>query len=314
MRLSIRLPQILLAALVPSCAQAPDLSGSQAFPLAPAKFSPRECSQDLSQIRARCGTVSVPENRSFPNGRSVALSVIILPSTSGRVDLPPLVDIDGGPGLPGTKNTSFYANEGKAYRSRREIILLDQRGTGASNGLQCVELASPAAASIEMLPLDAVERCRQQLALRADLTQYGTESAVHDLDAVRAALGYDQIDIFGLSYGTTVALRYMARFPGKVRAAVLMGTAPPAAMPPQQHATAGERALHMLLADCATDPACGPAFPALQTSLLRARKEVGKTPGGPTPELFMERVRALMYSPATARRVPRIVTKEQLET
>lgn len=272
------------------------------------RFEAVPCADPRLVKVARCGIVRVPEHRGRPEGgRTIALNVVVLPAATPGSDLPPLYDMDGGPGLPATKNVVFYAGPGAAYRQRRDIVLVDQRGTGASNGLHCPELSDAASAFAEMLPPAAVDSCREALATRADLTRYGTAEAVADLDAVRTALGHDRLDIFALSYGTTVAWRYMAAYPGRVRAAVLMGFAPPDAMPPRHHAGAGERALGLLFEDCAADPACRTAFPdpAADLGRLAARLDAGK---GPMPrELFMEKLRTLMYQPAGARRVPWIV-------
>src|SRR5687768_8291206 len=89
---------------------------------------------------AQCGTVEVLENRAEPDGRRISLNVIVLRATSPGPHLPPLFDIDGGPGLAVTKNASFYLADGAAYRARRDVVMIDQRGTGGSNPLSCPEL------------------------------------------------------------------------------------------------------------------------------------------------------------------------------
>ena len=269
-------------------------------------FIERPCPDSGLSAIARCGTVEVAENRQLAGGRRIALNVIVLKATSPGPHLPPLFDIDGGPGLPDTKNLGFYASDGSAYRARRDVVLVDQRGTGGSNPLACPELAAPELAMEPMYPAAAVGRCRKALEAKADLTKYLTHDAVADLDAVRAALGHDTIDLIALSYGTTVALRYLATYPDRVRAAVLMGVAPPSAMPPASHATAAERALKLLFAQCEADAACGKAFQPAEdldraVLTLRAKKD------GLSPEIFTEKLRSMMYQQATARRIPWIV-------
>lgn len=271
-------------------------------------FEERACTAAELRGRARCGTVAVPENHDRSGGRTIALNVVVLPALADDADLPPLFDIDGGPGLPATKNAGFYLQFGEAYRARRDVVMIDQRGTGGSNPLACPELAAPERADEEMLPVAAVDRCRAALETHADLRRYGTREAVADLDAVRRALGHERIDLFALSYGTTVALRYLANHPGRVRAAVLMGVAPPSAMPPRHHAMAGDRALRLLFADCAADPSCNARFPDPGADLERARARLAATPV-PTDEWFMERLRSLMYQPTGARRIPWIVNR-----
>jgi len=156
-------------------------------------FSEKPCADVRLAKVARCGTVEVPENRTSPRSRTIPLNVIVIRAAAPTPDLPPLFDIDGGPGLPATKNAEFYLSFGAAYRARRDIVLVDQRGTGASNPLNCPELDVSETSYTEMFPADAVARCRETLSGSADITRYGTSEAVADLDAVRAALGHPRI-------------------------------------------------------------------------------------------------------------------------
>lgn len=270
-------------------------------------FVEKPCTDERIAKVARCGTVSVPEDRQRPDLRTVTLNVIVVAAASPARHIPPLFDIDGGPGLPGTKNAEFYALFAPALRSRREIVLIDQRGTGRSNPLHCPEFSKPEAAYQPLYPAQAVRRCRKALEVTADLTKYGTREAVSDLDDVRAALGYDKIDLFGLSYGSTVALRYLANHPQRVRAAVLMGVTPPSAMPPKSHAIAGERAIKILFEQCRSDPACSAFDPEADVGRVRAR--LRSIPGAPSEEIFFEKLRSLAYQPAGARRIPFILSR-----
>lgn len=269
-------------------------------------FAEKPCADERIAEIARCGTVTVPEDRQRPGGRTIALNVIVMPATSPAPHTPPLFDIDGGPGLPVTKHAEFYASFGSAYRARRDIVMVDQRGTGGSNPLHCPEFSTPDAAYQPLYPAAAVSRCRKALESSADLTKYGTREAVADLDDVRAALGYDKIDLFGLSYGTTVALRYLATHPERARAAVLMGVSPASATPPKFHAIAGDRAIRLLFERCRADPACSASFdPSGDVERIRAR--LRSTEGAPSEEIFFEKLRTLMYQPSGARRIPFIM-------
>ena len=265
-------------------------------------FTPAPCPAPIAD-KARCGTVEVLEDRARPEGRRIRLNVVVLPSLRPELGLAPMYDIDGGPGLPVSKNAFFYLGDGAAYRDR-EIVMVDQRGTGASHPLRCPELET--ASLKEAYPADAVRRCRAALEATADLTRYGTEDAVADLEDVRRALGHDRIDLFGLSYGTTVALRYIAAHPQRVRAAVLWGAAPATARPPSGHAVNAEATLRQLFADCAADPACAAAYPALETALDGALAALPRQ-GEPSREVFAEKLRSLMYTPMGQRRLPAIV-------
>lgn len=280
--------------------------------LAATTFSPtfvdKPCADERIEKVARCGTVTVPENRQLPMGRTIALNVIVVPARSPSPDAPPLFDIDGGPGLPVTKNAEFYALFAPAFSARRDLVMVDQRGTGGSNPLHCPELSKPEAAYQPIYPAEAVSRCRKSLEAAADLTMYGTRDAVADLDDVRAALGYEKIDLFGLSYGTTVGLRYLDTYPKRVRAAVLMGVSPPDAMPPKNHAIAAEAAIEALFDACHRSAPCDAAFnPA--TDIDRALSRLGSIAGAPSEEIFLEKLRSLMYQPDSARRIPYIVSR-----
>lgn len=271
-------------------------------------FAEKPCTDDRIVDVARCGSVIVPEDRDRPEGRTISLNVVVLPAMSEQSPEHPIFEIDGGPGLPVTKNAEFYATFGSAYRANRDIVLVDQRGTGASGPLNCPELADPEKAYEPVFPIDAVERCRAALEGSADLTKYGTREAVADLDEVRKALGYEKINLFALSYGTTVALRYLAAHPSHVRSAVLMGVSPPSSTPPKSHATAGQRALDLLTAQCRADPACSASFdPAADIAQVSAT--LPETEGAPAREIFFEKLRSLMYLPMGARMVPYILNR-----
>lgn len=269
-------------------------------------FVERACADAALAGKARCGTVAVPEDRDRPDGRVIRLNVVVLPASGGPAKSSPLFDLEGGPGLAVTKNVGFYLTDGAIYRKGRDIVLVDQRGTGGSHPLQCPELVAPETAYQPLYPPDAVDRCRRELEKDADLTRYGTMDAVADLDAVRSALGHDRIDLQGLSYGTTVALRYLATYPDRVRAMVLFGTVPTSATPPGNHAQAAERALKLLDAECAADTACHAAFDP-ENDLAVALRRLPGIEGAPPAEIFTEKIRSLMYGAAGARRVPYIL-------
>lgn len=271
-------------------------------------FEPRACTDPQLSAEFRCGIVRVAEDRDRDGGRTIALNIIVAPATSA-VRLPPLFDLDGGPGLPATKNAGFYLTDGAAFRRERDIILIDQRGTGESNPLACPELSTSELHYQPMFPVDRVEACRDRLDAVADLARYGTDAAAADLDSVRRALGAEQIDIVALSYGTTLALRYLANYPGRARAVVLFGAAPPEAMPPRSHAPVAERALGLLFAACDAEAGCSAAFPAPREDLRRALVRLPSIEDAPAADVFLEKLRSLMYSPAGARAIPLVVNR-----
>jgi pimeloyl-ACP methyl ester carboxylesterase len=206
--------------------------------------------------------------------------------------------------LPSTHSAGFYLTDGAAYRAARDVVLFDQRGTGGSNALNCPELNDPARQYQPLYPPALVDACRERLAAQADLARYGTDEAAADLDAVRAALGAERIDLVALSYGTTLALRYAALHPERVRAMVLYGTVPPEARPPRGHAPAATHALGLIVRDCAAAPACRQAYPELGRELSRAS---ARLPATLPREVFVEKLRNLMYAPDRAARIPLIL-------
>jgi pimeloyl-ACP methyl ester carboxylesterase len=253
--------------------------------------------------QARCGILEVPEDLARPEGRKIPLYIVILPAT-GPVRLPPLFDLEGGPGLPSTHSAGFYLTDGIAYRAGRDVVLVDQRGTGGSNPLYCTELDAPERHYARLYSLPLVDACRNRLAAQADLTRYGTDEAAADLDAVRAALGAERIDVVALSYGTTLALRYATLHPERVRAMVLFGTVPPEARPPRGHVPAAMAALQRLIRDCAAAPACHRSYPHLEQDLVRASDLAATSRFG---QVFFEKLRTLMYAPDRAARIPQII-------
>lgn len=268
-------------------------------------FTPRACADATLEGKARCGFVEVPENRERPDGRRIRLNVIVLPALKPDPARAPMYDLEGGPGIAVTHNVGFYLSDGEGYRDR-DIVLIDQRGTGGSNSLACPPLAAAEAAYQPLYPADLVARCRAELETHADLSRYGTAEAVADVDAVRQALGHDRLILNGLSYGTTLALRYLATHPDRVRAVVLWSAAPPWAMPPRDHAVNAEQMMRQLFADCAADAGCARAYPTLEADLDAALARLPPT-GALAREVFAEKLRTLMYAAPGYRRLPSII-------
>ena len=159
------------------------------------------------------------------------------------------------------------------------MVLVDQRGTGKSNGLKAeTPRKTPQDFLTEMYPVDYVQRLRQSLEPRADLTQYTTSIAMDDLDDVRAWLGYERINLFGLSYGTRAALVYLRQHPDRVRTVTLMGVAPTYLKMPLYHAQAAARAMELLLQECEADAPCHAAFPQIRQDWANVLAQLGRAP------------------------------------
>ena len=164
-------------------------------------------------VEAQCGRLSVAENPALPQGRKVALHVAWIPADEdGEKSPDPVFLLAGGPGQSATASYPAVAPAFKDVLKHRGVLLVDQRGTGKSNPLQCWDIAEGEPlldeAAMQQAMLAAVERCRETLSKRADLRFYTTTDAVRDLDAVREAIGADKINLLGISYGTRVAQQY----------------------------------------------------------------------------------------------------------
>jgi len=183
----------------------------------------------------RCGNYQVWENRSTQQGRKLDLSIIVIESLTTPKQADPLFVIAGGPGDAPSFNASFFSRAFGAIRQTRDLVLVDLRGTGKSNALTCPELNDPDETGYldeNILSLPALKRCRARLEQSADLRQYTTQIAVDDLEDVRRALGYGQINLYGTSYGTRVAQVYMRRHAASLRTVSMKGVVPPSLASP----------------------------------------------------------------------------------
>lgn len=225
-------------------------------------------------VKAQCGLISVLENRDGPeNGRSLPIHFAIIPATNSQPQPDPVFLLAGGPGQAAISAYAPILPQLRRINQSRDLVLVDQRGTGRSNPLAC-----PA---VNDLPLDssrddldaALASCRQELAAANDLTQYHTTIAMRDLDEVRAALGYEQINLIGTSYGSRAAMEYMRLFPERVRSAVLNAVVGPELVLQLQAPRDGQRALDLFFARCAADDACQTTFPNLEADFATLLEE-----------------------------------------
>lgn len=270
----------------------------------------------------QCGTLEVYENREAGSGRKIPLNIVVIPAT-GKAPAPdPLFWFSGGPGEAATNELELILHDWPDINARRDIVLVDVRGTGKSNGLPCVEEV-PQKKIQELLdsffPISDVSNCRKDLESRADLRMYHTSYAVDDLDDVRAALGYGKINIAGGSYGTRVVLVYLRRHPENVRTATLWDVAPTGARMPLMFARDAQKAFDGLVASCKRDPQCKESFPDTTSELRQLLATLESRPAKVVAvnastkenvEFTLSRdglaqtVRYMLYSPATAALIP----------
>ncbi len=291
------------------------------------------CDVQGAEGKARCGTYEVFENRATKKGRKISLKIVVMPAIGPERAPDPWFYIPGGPGSSATEDAPGIAQAFAKIQERRDLVFVDQRGTGGSHPLDCAFFNPSDLQSYlgYFFPLEDVKKCREQLEAKADLTLYTTPIAMDDLDEVRAALGYDRINIFGASYGTRASLVYLKRHPDHVRTVMLQGVAPTNQFMPYDFPQANERALQGVLVECAADERCAKAFPNLRAEagavlerLLKGPVEVevrspGETGGqgeGATRrnalrtkvrlsrDLAAEAIRYLLYHPVGASQVP----------
>lgn len=237
----------------------------------------------VETVEAQCASYSVPENHDAPKGRKISLAVALIPA-KGQPQPDPLVFIAGG---PGQSILEAYPGLHPAFddlRRERDILLIDARGTGGSQLLQCDEMQDAMLDGAEepsperMLELGA--QCRDRLSKFADLRHYATIDHIRDLDAVRAAMGIDRLNLAGVSYGTRVAQQYAKRYPQHTRSVILDAVAPNALVLGQDHARNLEDALNAQFARCEADSACGKQLgdPVAHLTALRTRLQAGGLP------------------------------------
>jgi pimeloyl-ACP methyl ester carboxylesterase len=269
------------------------------------------------RLPAECGTWTVPEDRSRPEERKIDLRVAVVRAVSRSPAPDPLVFLTGGPGQAATESYPALHPAFRRINRDRDIVLVDQRGTGGSNALRCPETdgLDPALFD-ESAVAPWVEECLS--ALPGDPRFYATAIAMDDLDEVREALGYERVNLYGVSYGTRAALSYMRKYPARVRAAVLDGVAPPSEALGLDVARDAQRALDVMMARCASEPPCREAFPHLKEDLdrllLRLAEPVSVTLRHPRSgamvtlrlarEMAAYAIRLLSYSQETQSLIP----------
>lgn len=260
--------------------------------------------------------MSVPEDRDAgPEGRNILLRVAVVPATLRPAAPDPLFVLVGGPGQAATEAGAGVAEVLRDVRRERAVVLVDQRGTGASNPLDCTlhdpdDMVGPLE---DPVPLAKVAECVK--GWPADTRRYRTVDAADDIEAVRVALGYGRINLWGASYGTRLALEYLRRHGDHARAVVLDGVAPAGMVLPLAAATDGQAALDRVIADAAAD------FPrmAAELELLLARpptktvvahprtgQRQALTMGG---EDFAVLIRGALYAPELASVLPMAIRR-----
>ncbi len=319
MRLSIPLPAFsALAALAAALAAAWLAAGPARAADAPPVTQP--CRLAGVETSALCGVLQRPLDPAQPQGRQIELHYAVLPALARNKKPDPVLFFAGGPGQSAISLAGSVSRLMARVSNRRDIILIDQRGTGRSAPLKCDD-------DEPTRPLADIEPARQQAMLRScrenleklphgDLRFFTTTIAMQDADAVRQALGVQQVNLVGGSYGTRAGLEYMRLFPQAVRRAVLDGLAPPDMVLPASFSADSQAALDASIAACEAEPTCTQRFPrlradwqALLANLPRQVTVLHPVTARPetlmlTRETLLNLARTPLYNPALASALP----------
>lgn len=293
------------------------------LPAAPPRIVLAPCRLEDWTEDVLCGTHEVFENRVTKRGRKISLRIVVLPARDAAHRVEPVFYLAGG---PGGSAVDTVARAGATYleklRRTHDLVFVDQRGTGGSNGLPCdltASATSMAGTFADPFPVDRIRDCAKQLQEKADLTCYSTEFAMADLDEVRAGLGYERINLYGGSYGSRAALVYIRMFGAHVRSATLLGVAPPEAKYPLPISKGFENAMRILDRDAAADENCrkegfAPLADLRATVALLERGPVVVETVNPqtrdaetvtvSRDVFVDLVRVMLYRPDSSRWLP----------
>jgi pimeloyl-ACP methyl ester carboxylesterase len=255
-----------------------------------ARWEPVTC-QYSAMSRAECGYVIVPENRREPLGPTVKVYVAVFPGSpsSGGAETGPLFYLTGGPGA--STEDAYVAFEAvpqfvDTFGDERDVVVIDQRGTNYSTpGLYCStelgplrpEIYAPSFATAAAQRVTGIEQCRERLlGSGIDLSAYTTQDIMEDVKAVRDVLGYEQINIYGVSYGTRLTMAIMRNYPEMLRSIVLDSVLPPEVNPFVEESPGTLFALDSLFAAAASD------FPRLRDDFYTVLAHLEAQPAAAT--------------------------------
>lgn len=212
--------------------------------------------------QVQCGTLVTPENYEKPDGVQIDINFVVLPAIDNGKEKLPLMFLAGGPGQAATELASHIYRGFNEIRKTRDLILIDQRGTGKSHALQCEDSleVDPYTSLPEDFSITDIEQCIAQLT--GDLSQYNSENSIRDFDAVRAALDHQQVHIYGGSYGTRAGLVYMRMFPASLKSVVLDSVGP-IEVPIGLFGKSAEQSFIKLIENCQNETSCAGQYPDL---------------------------------------------------
>ena len=250
------------------------------------------------ETEARCGTLEAWEDRKAQAGRRIKVKFAVVPAKLRAKEPDPVLVIAGGPGQGAIALAPQVMPLFARLNDSRDILFIDQRGTGGSNALDCDgDGQMPLQMMFEdAIPAKLVAECLKRI--DADPRQYVTSIAIEDFEDIRAGLGYPKLNLWGGSYGTRAALEFLRRHPDRVRTATLDGVAPAAMKLPLSFVADGDAALERMLNACAKDTLCARSYPRLRDTIAALRTRLARRP-----------VRAPITDPLTGERETISVTE-----
>ncbi|WP_430384366.1 alpha/beta hydrolase [Archangium violaceum] len=313
------LPAVLCALLsLSACTRSAEAGPARKVALKP-------CRLEGASRQALCGTYEVWEDRAAKKGRKVPLKVVVAPALASSPEADPLVLLAGGPGQGAAKLAGQMMPILERIQRNRDVVFVDQRGTGDSKPLECDPVPPDAPLSKQFDDTFYEEEFRKCLGgYDADVRLYTTPIAMDDLDEVREALGYEKLNLYGVSYGTRAALVYVRQHPEHVRTVILEGVAPMSLLLPLYVARDSQRALDLLFTNCEEDAACAKRYPDLRGRFESLLTQLQQTPvhtklehplTGVPEELTITRdglagvLRALLYMPEATSLVPLLLDR-----
>jgi pimeloyl-ACP methyl ester carboxylesterase len=213
-------------------------------------------------INAQCRDFEVPLNHEEPQGETIRLHVAVIPASGKAPKSDPLFFFAGGPGQSAVDSAPLMWPVFSQLVKQRDIVLIDQRGTGQSTPLDCPQDETLDLAADDELLLQKTRECLESLT--TDVRFFTSRQAVEDVEFVREALGYSQMNVMGVSYGTRMAQLVLREHPDRVRSIVLDGVIPLETVIGVDFAASLQQSMQKLLLYCAADTPCSKAFPDLE--------------------------------------------------
>ena len=277
--------------------------------------------KDLAS-KVECGELAVPLNYNAPEGDQLDIGFVRLPAFNGAGRKTPLFFLAGGPGQSATSLAARINDMFSDVRSDRDIVLVDQRGTGRSAALECdQEELDTLAPTSDIIDAEILAKCVEQLPV--GIEHFTTANAVRDFEAVREALGLAKVSLYGGSYGSRAAIAYLALAGEHVEAVILDGISPPS-VPIGLFGTSAAASFDLALSRCQQTPECAVRFPGLRDQFERVNGRLKAAPVEVTiphpttgkPELlrlwhgqFLNLVRLTLYDPGATALLPLLISE-----